>query len=187
MRLNTFCTSVVLTIALLTNLASGSQKHALAVTSRDLTNGARMPRAQVYDGFGCNGKNISPELIWSGAPRGTKSFAVMAFDPDAPTGSGWWHWVVYDIPSGVTSLRTGASRHSKLLKGALEGINDYGVVGYGGAAAPPGTGLHHYRFTVYALSVTHLPTKRSATSAMIGFYVHQNELAHGSIEVTYSR
>lgn len=162
--------------------------HAeMSVSSKDLTPGKPMANEQVFNNFGCTGKNISPELIWSGAPQGTKSFAIMAYDPDAPTGSGWWHWTVFNIPVNATRVATGASGEGKLPKGAVEGRTDFGMSGYGGACPPVGHGDHHYQFTVYALSVDKIPLDEKAPAAMVGFYVRANAIGQATVEVTYGR
>jgi len=115
--------------------------------------GGQATSKQVFKGFGCSGDNVSPQLSWSNAPKGTKSFAVTIHDPDAPTGSGWWHWVIFDIPAGVTELPTGAGDLSKNLapKGAVQSMTDFGRPGYGGPCPPKGDGPHAYVVTVYAL------------------------------------
>jgi len=116
-----------------------------------------MASAQVFNSFGCSGQNVSPALSWSHAPAGTQSFALLVHDPDAPTGSGWWHWLVYDIPATVTSLPAGAGDpKTKLLPpSALQGRTDFGTYAYGGPCPPPGK-LHHYHFRLYALKVPKL-------------------------------
>ncbi|RWX14742.1 YbhB/YbcL family Raf kinase inhibitor-like protein [Rhizobium hidalgonense] len=162
-------------------------KAEMKLTSKDLTSGKAMADAQVFNGFGCSGKNISPELVWSGAPEGTKSFAVMAYDPDAPTGSGWWHWSVFNIPADASKIATGASGDKKLPAGAVQGHTDFGASGYGGACPPAGDAPHHYQFTVYALKVDSLPLPDTAPAAMVGFYVRANMLDKASVEVTYGR
>lgn len=110
---------------------------------------------------GVGGTNVSPGLTWSGAPEGTRSYAVTCFDPDAPTGSGWWHWVVTDIPSDVTALTEGAP----LPAGARTWPNDYGYAGWGGPWPPPGP-AHHYVFTVFAVGVDRLDVPDGASSAV---------------------
>ncbi len=133
-------------IPLLAVVSMGSQ--AMTLTSSDIQEGSRMPETFAYQGFGCDGADMSPQLSWSDAPEGTKSFAITAFDPDAPTGSGWWHWVALDLPATQTSLERGASGK---LKAGREMKNDYGSFGYGGACPPQEHGMHRYQFTVWAL------------------------------------
>src|SRR6266581_9614374 len=129
--------------------------QSMSLTSTDLKEGATIANEQVFKGFGCTGSNVSPALSWSGAPAGAKSFAVTMYDPDAPTGSGWWHWVVFNIPPGTTSLPKGAGDPGKnlLAAGATQGNTDFGAAGYGGPCPPPGDKPHHYHITVYALNV----------------------------------
>jgi Raf kinase inhibitor-like YbhB/YbcL family protein len=161
----------------------------LTVTSDDLRDGGRLAETHVADQMGATGDNLSPHLSWSGAPEGTQSYAVTAYDPDAPTGSGFWHWVVFDIPASVTELARGAGGGdgSGLPAGAKHGRNDAGAPGYMGAAPPPGHGEHRYVFTVYALGVPSLGVDESASPAYIGFNLTYNTLARGSIVATYDR
>lgn len=144
---------------------------------------------QVFNGFGCTGKNISPALKWSGAPKGTKSFAVTVYDPDAPTGSGWWHWVVYNIPADVTELPEGAGDASgaNLPKGALQGRTDYGTHAFGGACPPQGSKPHRYIFTVDALKVEKIDVPDDASAALIGYMVNANRIAKASFKAKYGR
>jgi Raf kinase inhibitor-like YbhB/YbcL family protein len=135
---------------------AGAQKQAgaakLTLTSPDIREGQKIASAQVLNGMGCTGSNTSPALRWSGAPAGTKSFAITAYDPDAPTGSGWWHWVVYNIPASATQLAAGAGDPKKTLlpAGATQGNTDFGAPGYGGPCPPAGDKPHHYHFTLRA-------------------------------------
>ncbi len=146
----------------------------------------QLSRAQEFNGFGCNGENISPSLSWKDAPKGTKSFAVTVYDPDAPTGSGWWHWLVVNIPANVTSLPTGAS--GKMMpKGAVETVNDYGMTGYGGACPPKGDKPHRYIFTVYALDVEKLPVKPDTNAPVVGFQINAHTIGKASIVSYYRR
>ena len=158
------------------------------LTSTELTNGGTIANAQVFNEFGCKGGNVSPALAWSGAPADTKSFALLVHDPDAPTGSGWWHWVVYNIPPTVTSLPAGAGDPKKNLMpaGATQGRNDYGGVGYGGPCPPPGP-PHHYEFRVYALKVPKLEVPADASPAMIGFNARAHALAAAELVALYGR
>lgn len=146
------------------------------LTSNDLTDGGVLPDAQVQ----AKG-NTSPHLAWSGAPEGTKSFAITCFDPDAPTGSGFWHWTVANIPAGVSEIPTGGP----VPRGAVEGRTDYGEPGFGGAAPPPGHGPHRYIFTVFAVDVDELPVTPEDSGAKFGFNLHFHTLARASITATY--
>lgn len=156
------------------------------LTSVDMAPGKRLADAQVFNGFGCSGGNKSPELTWSGAPAGTKSFVVTAYDPDAPTGSGWWHWVLFNIPASVTHLDGGMTT-AALPAGAVEGRSDFGTPGFGGACPPPGDKPHHYIFTVYALKTEKLDLDGSASAALIGFMTHANMIGKAVLVARYGR
>jgi len=126
--------------ALLVSTALGAHAAGFTLMSPTIKPGSTLTDAQVFKGFGCEGKNISPALKWSGAPAGTKSYAVTVYDPDAPTGSGWWHWVVYNIPATATELPEGAGApdgKGPLPAGAVQGRTDFGSAGFGGACPPP--------------------------------------------------
>jgi Raf kinase inhibitor-like YbhB/YbcL family protein len=138
-------------------------------------------------GFGCGGGNVSPALAWSGAPDGTRSFAVICFDPDAPTGSGFWHWVVVNIPPDVTDLPAGAGSGKGLPAGALQTRTDYGVPGYGGPCPPAGDHPHRYLFTVHAVGIDSLPVEADTSAAVIGFQLHFNTLEKASLMGLYKR
>jgi Raf kinase inhibitor-like YbhB/YbcL family protein len=157
------------------------------VTAPDLTSKGRITAAHVFNGMGCGGQNISPALNWTGAPAGTKSFAVTAYDPDAPTGSGWWHWVMYNIPADATGLAAGAGNGRGAPRGSQEGNTDFGNKGYGGPCPPVGDKPHHYHFTVYALKVDKLDVPGNATAAMVGFNLHANRLASATVTGLYAR
>jgi Raf kinase inhibitor-like YbhB/YbcL family protein len=158
------------------------------LTSTDIANGGRIAEAQVFNEFGCNGGNVSPALAWSGAPADAKSFALLVHDPDAPTGSGWWHWVVYNLPAGTTSLPAGAGdpRKNLMPAGAVQGRTDYGSVGYGGPCPPPGK-PHHYHFQLYALKVAKLDLPAGASAALVGFNVRAQALAQAELVGLYGR
>jgi Raf kinase inhibitor-like YbhB/YbcL family protein len=130
-------------------------------------------------GFGCRGGNRSPHLAWEGAPAGTKSFAVTCFDPDAPTGSGFWHWVVVNIPPNVSQLALDAGNPASgtLPAGALSVRTDFGKPGYGGPCPPEGDHPHRYLFTVHAVSMDALPVTADTSAAVVGFYLNFNTLA----------
>jgi len=151
--------------------------------------GGQLSEAQVFSGFGCSGKNISPQLKWENVPEGTKSFAVTVYDPDAPTGSGWWHWLIFNIPQNVTSLKAGAGNIEKGLapKGAVQSVTSFGSAGFGGACPPQGDSAHRYVFTVYALKVDKLELDSSAMPALVGFMLNRNALAKASLIAYYGR
>jgi Raf kinase inhibitor-like YbhB/YbcL family protein len=172
--------AIPLCLALL--LASAEPAAAFTLASSDLASGTFAPRF-LYDGAGCSGGNVSPALAWSDPPQGTKSFGVTLFDPDAPTGQGWWHWVVYDIPAAVHSLPAGAGQ--ALPAGARQTRNDFGGPGYGGPCPPAGSGPHRYVFTVYALNVAGLGG--SEGPAEIAGLLRAHAIATASFMVSYGR
>jgi Raf kinase inhibitor-like YbhB/YbcL family protein len=137
--------------------------------------------------MGCTGQNISPALNWSNPPEGTRSFAVTAYDPDAPTGSGWWHWVMYNIPASSTQLIAGAGNGRNAPRGSVQGLTDFGTKGYGGPCPPVGDRPHHYHFTVFALKVDRLDLPGNASGAMVGFNLNANKLATASVTALYGR
>jgi Raf kinase inhibitor-like YbhB/YbcL family protein len=161
----------------------------LRLTSPSLKDQGTIGNAHVFNGFGCSGDNLSPELRWEGAPKDTKSFAVTVYDPDAPTGSGWWHWIIFNIPSTTTVLPAGAGKPDGdgAPQASIQSMTDFGQPGYGGPCPPPGDKPHRYIFTVYALKVDQLPLKKEASGAMVGFYLNQNVLAKGSFTAKYGR
>lgn len=165
--------------------------QSMSLTSSEIKDGGTIATEQVFKGFGCTGNNVSPSLSWSGAPNGTKSFAVSIYDPDAPTGSGWWHWVVFNIPANVTSLPKGAGAvKSKLMpKGAIQSRTDFGADGYGGPCPPPGDKPHRYQITVFAVDVDKLPDAKNdmASAALVGFDLHFHTLAKATLTGTYGR
>ncbi len=166
------------------------QAGAFTLTSPDLPAGQPLPQAQVFNSFGCSGANVSPRLEWKGAPAGTRSFAVTVYDPDAPTGSGWWHWVVFNLPATTTVLEAGAGTpgSSKAPRGsAVQSRTDFGAPGFGGACPPQGDKPHRYIFTVHALKADSLPLDASAPGAMVGYYLGQNTIAKASFTRTFGR
>jgi len=149
----------------------------------------QLSKAQVYAGFGCNGDNISPGLKWSNSPEGTKSFAVTVYDPDAPTGSGWWHWLVFNIPADTNELKQGAGnlKLKRAPKNSIQSVTSFAKHGFGGACPPKGDGPHQYIFTVFALKVAKLELDKNAMPALVGFYLRANSLARASIVAYYER
>lgn len=162
--------------------AAAFNSHAFTLISSDIQEGSRMADTFVFQGFGCSGDNLSPQLSWKDAPEGTKSFAIAAYDPDAPTGSGWWHWLALDIPASTTQLNQGASGK---LKQAREMENDYGAVGFGGACPPKGHGMHRYQFTVWALPSEDLALPKNPSNALIGYMLNASALGKATLTATY--
>ena len=153
------------------------------LSSSDLK--GQLTKKQEFSGFGCSGENISPQLSWQNAPKGTKSFAVTVYDPDAPTGSGWWHWVVFDISKNKFTLPSGFGNSES--KDVIQSITDYGKSGFDGACPPVGDKAHRYIFTVYALDVETLGLDKNANAALVGFYLNSHSLAKASIISYYGR
>lgn len=176
----------ILAGALALGLAATQPASAFELTSTDIGEGATLAKAQVSNVFGCSGGNVSPALSWKDPPEGTKSYAVTLYDPDAPTGAGWWHWIVFDIPASATSLQSGAGDGKSLPSGAVQGRNDAGMPAFMGACPPPGP-AHRYILTITALKVAKLDLPATASGAMIGFMVHANALASATLTATYGQ
>lgn len=159
------------------------------LSSPDIYSGGSIDPVFEFDGFGCSGQNRSPALHWSGAPEGTRSFAVTVYDPDAPTGSGWWHWFVVDLPTATVHLAPGAGAQggAGLPPPARHIRNDYGAYAWGGMCPPPGDKPHRYIFTVHALSVDRLDIPDDAPAALAGFMVNANTLDKATFTATYGR
>ena len=155
------------------------------LTSRDIADNRPLTSREVFQGFGCEGGNTSPELSWINAPISTKSYAITVYDPDAPTGSGWWHWTVFNLPASTHSLPRGVG--ANLPVGAVQGRTDYGQPGFGGACPPIGDKPHRYQFTVWALKADKLPLDNQASGALVGYMLNANVLAKATITSTYGR
>lgn len=158
---------------------------SFVVASTDITDGQRLPLDHVHGSAG--GRNISPHLEWSGAPVATRSFVVTCLDPDAPSGCGWWHWVVVDLPRAVTTLRRGAGAADGSLPGGFHIRNDYGQAQYGGAAPPAGDHVHRYMFVVHAVDVEHLGVGAGVTPAAVAVNLAFHTLARARITPTFQR
>ncbi len=159
------------------------------LTSPDIPAGGTIAPVFESDMFGCGGANASPVLQWSGAPEGTQSFAVTVYDPDAPTGSGWWHWMVVDIPASVTSLAANAGKKAvpTCPQARAKCATTTAFLRWGGMCPPPGDKPHRYIFTVHALSVAKLDMPDDATTAIGGFMINANTIAKASFTSTYAR
>ncbi|QIQ22412.1 YbhB/YbcL family Raf kinase inhibitor-like protein [Zophobihabitans entericus] len=176
---------LLLTLSFL-SFYSFSQTKDFSLSSPDLDKNGFTNR-YIADVFGCEGENISPELTWKNIPAGTKSLAMTMYDPDAPTGSGWWHWAVANIPVGTHSLVQNAGNQTDLLPGGAVTIrNDYGYNTYGGPCPPVGR-THKYQFTIYALSIDNIPVSETSSAAYIGFMVNQFAIDKAQVTYTYGR
>jgi Raf kinase inhibitor-like YbhB/YbcL family protein len=161
----------------------------LNVTSSDISDGQRLADPHASGRMGAGGQDRSPQLSWSGAPEGTRSYAVTCYDPDAPTQSGFWHWAVADIPADVNELASGAGDvdHPQMPAGAVTLRNDAGMRGYIGAAPPEGHGPHRYIFAVHAVDTDSLGLPEDATPAYLGFNLFSHTLARGTIVATFEQ
>ncbi|MBL8491257.1 MAG: YbhB/YbcL family Raf kinase inhibitor-like protein [Rhodocyclaceae bacterium] len=173
----------------LTVAAPAVQAGGFTLSSPDLGPKAPIANKHVFKGFGCEGENVSPALAWSGAPKDTKSFALMVYDPDAPTGSGWWHWVMFNIPADAKELPQGAGDPAagKAPKGAVQSRTDFGKPGWGGPCPPVGHGPHRYIFTLHALKTDKLDLPEDASAALVGYMVNANRIGKASFTAKYER
>jgi Raf kinase inhibitor-like YbhB/YbcL family protein len=175
----------IVVAALLLNTTVNAQTFTLR--SSDL--GGQATEKQALNGSGCNGENMSPQLSWEYPPAGTKSFAVTVFDESAPTGSGWWHWLVFDIPSTARELKSGAGNPSLNIApgGSVQSITDFGKHGYGGPCPPEHSNAHKYVVTIYALKTEKLGLDPTANPALVGFMLEQNVIEKSSLIFYYKR
>ena len=184
------CALLLISVLIVADKASaqdGAPGDTFTLTSSSV--GGQATTREVFDGFGCTGENRSPQLTWAHAPDGTKSFAITMYDPDAPTGSGWWHWVVFDLPATTNGLPMGAGSTggAGMPKGAVQSMTDFGTTGYGGPCPPPGHGAHRYIVTVSALDAESLGLNPEAPPAMVGYTINSHALARASIVFYYER
>ena len=180
----------ILSIIVLSVATSAYAADGFKLSSADIKPNSTITNKHVFKGFGCEGDNISPALSWSGAPKGTKSFALLVQDPDAPTGgAGWWHWVVYNIPANETALAQGAGSAdgATLPKGSVQNKTDFGGPGWGGPCPPPGHGKHRYQFTLHALKTDKLEIPDGATASLAGFMVNANSIGKAKLSGVYGR
>ncbi len=182
--------SLAAAAALLSSVALAAPNVGrLNLTSTEVAAGKQIANEQVLNGFGCMGTNVSPGLKWDNPPAGTKSFALTVYDPDAPTGSGWWHWVVVDIPATARELPKGAGKSGtvRIAGGARQTRTDFGASGYGGPCPPQGDKAHRYVFTLSALDIDKLDVPDDASGALVGFNVGAHTLARGTLTAMYGR
>jgi Raf kinase inhibitor-like YbhB/YbcL family protein len=181
--------NVFLTLVAFSGLFSKSfgQKPHFTLQSPDL--GKWIKLEQVYDQYGCGGENISPQLYWHNAPKNTQSFAVTMFDPDAPTGKGWWHWLVFNIPNTVNELpkNAGNPEMGLLPETVVQSINDYGQYGYGGPCPPRGDKPHRYFVTVYALDVPFIDLGPDAKPELVEYYLKKHTISKAELISLYGR
>jgi Raf kinase inhibitor-like YbhB/YbcL family protein len=177
----------IMTFVLLLLVSGPLLAEGLYLESSDVH--GQFSNEQVFNGFGCTGENISPDLTWGGEPAGTKSFALTVYDPDAPTGSGWWHWVVFNIPKDVHTLKRNAGNpeNERGIPGATQGMNSYGFAGFGGACPPKGDKAHRYIFTVFALDTETISQGPDARPELVGFFLNQHAIQKASIMAYYGR
>lgn len=166
----------------MSNVIDKFQENIFKLSSNELKHNEVLPDAQVYNGYGCKGGNVSPQLTWTNTPANTKSFAIICHDPDAPRPNGWYHWLVVNIPSGINSIKK-----AEKIPNALETITDFETTGYGGACPPIGHGIHHYNFTVYALSVEKLNVKETDKPKKVEEEILKHAIAKSTITGLFER
>lgn len=166
---------------------AGSAQAEMSLTSTDIAEGQILDSDQVMNGFGCEGGNLSPSLFWTGAPNGTQSYVITAYDPDAPTGSGFWHWSVVNVPASISGLPEGVgTEDTPLPDEAIVVRNDLSQNGFAGACPPEGQN-HRYIFQVFAMPQEALPLDETASSALVGFFANTSALDRAAITATYAR
>jgi Raf kinase inhibitor-like YbhB/YbcL family protein len=170
-------------------LATAAMVFAEGFTLKSDAISGQIANAQVFSGFGCSGENISPALSWESAPEGTKSFAITMYDKDAPTGSGWWHWVVFNLPADTTTLprNSGKPELGLMPKGVVQSQTSFGPAGYGGPCPPVGHGPHQYVFTIHALNVEKLDLDEKASPALVGYMLNAHTIQKASVIGYYGR
>ncbi|AQQ69541.1 PEBP family protein [Microbulbifer agarilyticus] len=169
-------------------LSLAVRAETFVLTSTDYAEGDTLRESQLYYGLGCNGENLSPQLVWSGAPAGTRSFAVVMEDVDAPAAIDAWHWVVFNIPAEVTELPAGSGDpKAGLVPEAIQSRSSLGDPGYAGACPPKGQGAHRYQIRVYALKVEQLALDDEIPAAAVAAEIEVNKLAEAQLEVKFGR
>ena len=177
---------LTLATAITLAMAVAARAAKLTLSSPTVIEGGIVPNAHVYNGYGYSGENRSPQLLWSGAPAGTKSFAVTVYDPDAPHPGGWWHWLAFDIPANVDGLPEDAGSGRGMPAGAIQSLTDFQTTGYGGPCPPPGK-PHRYVFTVYALSVAKLGMSASEPPGKVDQAIRRFAIGQASITAKFGK
>ena len=162
-------------------------KSIFTVESTDFGRKSMVANKHVFNGFGCSGNNVSPQISWKNVPKGTKSLTMTMYDPDAPTGSGWWHWVVYNIPATATQIPSHILDTTQLPAGSIQGLNDFSTHNYGGPCPPKGDKAHRYIITLHALNIERLDLPENASPALIGFMSNANSIGKATLTVKYKR
>ncbi len=179
-------TLTALVLAMLLTGTPALADNPFQLTSPDIAEGQPIGAKHQLNAYGCTGENVSPALAWSDAPKGTKSFVVTLYDPDTKSGSGWWHWVMFNIPANVTSLSQGAGAGDGAPEGAIQTRTDFGTRGFAGSCPPPGE-VHRYQYRVYALGVESLDLDKNATPAMVGFMTRANAIGIAKLTAVLTR
>jgi Raf kinase inhibitor-like YbhB/YbcL family protein len=169
--------------------SASAQGRGFTIRSNNIIEGSVISNKHVFDGFGCTGKNLSPHISWRGAPQETQSFALTVYDPDATTGSGWWHWVVLNIPKNYSSLPTNfGERNQFQIRDEVNQIrNDFSNFSFGGPCPPSGDRPHRYVFTIYALRTSKLALQENASAALAGFLINQSSIGQASFTAYFGR
>ena len=177
----TFCIAAFIAVCI------SATAQTFTLKSNEL--GGQATNKQALNGLGCNGENQSPQLFWENAPANTQSFAVTIFDEDAPTGSGWWHWLIFDIPASVKTLQSGAGNIALHLApvDAIQSITDFNTYGYGGPCPPENSKPHRFVVTLYALKASKLGLNKNSNPAMVGFMLEQNLIEKSSLIFYFKR
>lgn len=181
--------NIVFLLACTLLLPSLAVSAEFTLTSPEFPDGGRLAETHSYNGFGCSGQNRSPALQWSGAPDETRSYALLVHDPDAPIASGWWHWLIVNIPASATGLPAGAGDPAadEAPAGSQQIRTSFGSPGYGGPCPPPDHGDHRYNFVLYALGVEQLELPADATAELAAFMVESNAVGRARLTGLYSR
>lgn len=177
-----FILGIIIFFIIIIGIIKMSTANSFKITSTDIKQNEIMSLKQVYNGHGCSGNNISPQLSWSGFPQDTQSFAIICHDPDAPRENGWYHWLIVNIPSSITNINSGEK-----IKGSLETKTSFNENQYGGACPPIGHGVHHYNFTIYALNTKKLEISENTPPVEVEKMIKKHSISQATITGLYER